>query len=31
MIVSWIAPRYHNPETIGIVSFLTVVEDQGEL
>jgi len=28
MIVSWIDPRYHNPETIGIVLYQTVVEDQ---
>tara|TARA_B100000745_G_C19951943_1_gene321411 strand:- start:113 stop:265 length:153 start_codon:yes stop_codon:yes gene_type:complete len=31
MIISWIDPRYHNPEAIGIVSYQGVVEDQRKL
>ncbi|MEC9258185.1 MAG: hypothetical protein VX541_06800 [Candidatus Poribacteria bacterium] len=31
MIISWIDPRYHNPEAIGIVSYRGVVEDQRKL
>ena len=31
IVVSWIDPRYHNPEAIGIVSYRGVVEDQRKL
>ena len=31
IVVSWIDPRYHNPEAIGIVSYQGVVEDQRKL